>query len=80
MACPRVSVHVWDLLTGALFSGKLPEARWWRGSASAPNPLRTMLGCNIALWSTMAVVAIQSSIVLLAVGALDAAPLTETAH
>jgi hypothetical protein len=38
-----------------------------------------MLGCNIALWPTMAVFAIQSSIVLPPVGALDTEPLTETA-
>ena len=65
-----VSVQVWGLLTGALFSGLLIGSALVARFGLGPNPLRTMLGCNIALWSTMAVFTIHSSIVLLSAGIL----------
>ena len=65
-----VSVQTWGLLTGALFSGLLIGSALVARFGLGPNPLRTMLGCNIALWSTMAVFTIHSSIVLLSAGIL----------
>lgn len=65
-----VSVQTWGVLTGALFSGLLIGGALVARFGLGPNPLRTMLGCNIALWSTMAVFTIHSSIVLLSAGIL----------
>ncbi len=65
-----VSVQTWGLLTGALFSGLLIGSALVARFGLGPYPLRTMLGCNIALWSTMAVFTIHSSIVLLSAGIL----------
>ncbi|HEY5845746.1 MAG TPA: MFS transporter [Microlunatus sp.] len=63
-----VPVQTWGLLTGAMFSFVLVGGALVARFGLGPNPLRTMLGCNIALWSTMAVFTVQSSIVLLMVG------------
>lgn len=67
-ALSLMSVQAWGLLSGALFSflliGSALVVRFGLGA----KPLRTMLGCNLALWSTMAVFTIHSSIVLLSAG------------
>ncbi len=63
-----VSVEVWGGLWGVLslafIAGGLIVARFGLGQ----NPLRTLLWCNVAMWTICIFFTIQSSVVLLAVG------------
>jgi DHA3 family multidrug efflux protein-like MFS transporter len=63
-----VSVEVWGALWGVLslafIGGGLIVARFGLG----PNPLRTLLLCNVAMWTICIFFTIQASIVLMAVG------------
>jgi len=63
-----VSVEMWGGLWGVLslafIAGGLSIARFGLG----PNPLRTLLWCNVAMWTICIFFTIQSSVVLLAVG------------
>lgn len=63
-----VSVEVWGTLWGVLslafIAGGLIVARFGLGD----NPLRTLLLCNLAMWTICIFFTIQSSIVLLTIG------------
>jgi len=63
-----VSVEVWGGLWGflslAFIAGGLIVARFGLGQ----NPLRTLLWCNVVMWTICIFFTIQSSVVLLAVG------------
>jgi MFS transporter, DHA3 family, multidrug efflux protein len=63
-----VSVQVWGTLFGVLslgfIVGGLAVARWGLG----PNPLRTLLWSNVAMWTVCIFFTVQPSIVLLALG------------
>lgn len=63
-----VSVQVWGTLWGVLslafIAGGLIVARFGLGN----NPLRTLLWCNLAMWTVCIFFTIQSSIVLLTAG------------
>jgi MFS transporter, DHA3 family, multidrug efflux protein len=63
-----VSVEVWGLLWGVLSTGFIIGGLVISKRGLGRNPLRALLLTNVALWAICSVFAVQSSIVLLAVG------------
>jgi len=62
-----VSVQAWGLLWGVLSAGVIIGGLMVARTGVGTNPVRTLLLVNVALWTTMVVFPIRSSIVLLAV-------------
>ncbi|WP_232664507.1 MFS transporter [Pseudonocardia sp. TRM90224] len=63
-----VSVETWGLLWGFLSTGIIIGGFVINRRGLGSNPLRALLIANVALWAICTVFAVQSSIVLLAVG------------
>jgi DHA3 family multidrug efflux protein-like MFS transporter len=62
-----VSVQAWGLLWGVLSAGVIIGGLMVARTGVGTNPVRTLLLVNVALWTTMVVFPLRSSIVLLAI-------------
>jgi DHA3 family multidrug efflux protein-like MFS transporter len=62
-----VSVQAWGLLWGVLSAGVIVGGLMVARTGAGANPVRTLLLVNAALWTTVVVFPLRSSIVLLAV-------------